>query len=77
MQEPSAAARLGGGGLNALHHAVGNNDTLQGKTDSLFDQSLEQVNSRVLHENDLDCIMNNEFAKEELGHWIEGIPYQM
>ena len=43
----------------------------------LFKQSLEQVNSRVLEENKLDCIMSNEFAMGEFGHWIDGIPYQM
>jgi RHS repeat-associated protein len=71
------AARLGGGGLNALYYVIGNNDTLQGKADSLFDQSLEQVNGRILDENNLDCIMQNEFAIEEFGLWIDGIPYQM
>ena len=71
------AARLGGGGLDALYHAIGNNNTIQTKANLLFDQSLEQVNHRVLHENDLDCIMHNDFAKEEFGHWIDGIPYQM
>ena len=71
------AARLGGGGLNARHHVIENDRELQTKADSLFDQCLEQVNSRVLKENDLECIMRNRFAKEEFGHWIEGIPYQM
>ena len=71
------AARLGGGGLNALHHVIENDGELQTKADILFKQSLEQVNSRVLNENDLDCIMGSEFAKEEFGHWIEGIPCQM
>ena len=67
------AARLGGGGLDV----IGNYEKLQTKADMLFEQSIEQVNSRVLQENDLDCIMNNEFAKEEFGHWIDDIPYQM
>ena len=71
------AARLGGGGLDALYHAIGNNNTIQTKANLLFDQSLEQVNNRILYENNLDCIMSNEFAKEEFGHWIDGIPYQM
>ena len=71
------AARLGGGGLNALHHVIENDGELQTKADILFKQSLEQVNSRVLNENDLDCIMGSEFAKEEFGHWIDGIPCQM
>ena len=71
------AARLGGGGLDALYHVIGNDVELQKKADILFKQSIEQVNSRVLNENNLDCIMSNEFAKEEFGHWIDGIPYQM
>ncbi len=71
------AARLGGGGLDALYHVIGNDEELQAKTDMLFKQSLEQVNHRVLNENNLDCIMQNEFAKEEFGYWIDGIPYQM
>ena len=71
------AARLGGGGLDALYHAIGTDNTIQTKANLLFDQSLEQVNHRVLNENNLDCIMGSEFAKEEFGHWIDGIPYQM
>ncbi len=71
------AARIGGGGLDALDHAIGNDGELQTKAGLLFDQSLEQVNNRVLHENNLECIKNNEFSKEEIVHWIDGIPYQM
>ena len=71
------AARLGGGGLDALYHVISNDGELQAKADILFKQSIEQVNSRVLNENNLDCIMSNEFAKEEFGHWIDGTPYQM
>ena len=71
------AARLGGGGLDALYHVIGNDVELQKKADILFKQSLEQVNHRVLRENNLECIKNNEFTKEELSHWIDGIPYQM
>ena len=71
------AARLGGGGLDALYHVIGNDEELQVKADMLFKQSLEQVNHRVLHENDLDCIMQNEFSKEEFGYWIDDIPHQM
>ncbi|MBP5421034.1 MAG: hypothetical protein J6Y78_01195, partial [Paludibacteraceae bacterium] len=43
----------------------------------MFKQSLDHVNHRVLDENDLDCIMHNEFAREEFGYWIDDIPYQM
>ena len=71
------AARLGGGGLDALYHVISNDGVLQTKADILFKQSIEQVNSRVLNENNLDCIMSNEFAKEEFDHWIDGTPYQM
>ena len=71
------AARLGGGGLDAQQHLIVNDDDLQWKADRLFKQSLEHVNYRVLNENNLDCIMSNEFAKEEFGYWIDDIPYQM
>ena len=71
------AARLGGGGLDALQPVIGNDVELQKKADILFKQSLEQVNHRVLGENNLECIKNNEFTKEELSHWIDGIPHQM
>ena len=69
------AARLGGGGLNALH-VIENDGELQTKADSLFDQCLEQVNSRVLNENDLECIMRNRFARAEFGYRIDETPYQ-
>jgi len=71
------AARLGGGGLDAQQHVIAIDDDLQWKADRLFKQSLEQVNYRVLDENKLECIMNNEFAKEEFGKRIDGIPYQV
>ena len=56
---------------------IGKDKELQKKADILFKQSIEQVNSRVLNENNLDCIMSNEFAMGEFGHWIDGIPNQM
>ena len=52
-------------------------DDLQWKADRLFKQSLDHVNHRVLGENDLHCIMHNEYAREEFGKWIDGIPYQV
>ena len=67
------AARLGGG---ALHHVIENDGELKAKADSLFDQCLEQVNSRVLNENDLECIMRNRFARAEFGYRIDETPYQ-
>ena len=71
------AARLGGGGLNALQPVVAIDDELQWKADKLFKQSLDHVNHRVLGENDLNCIMRNKFSPEVLGEWIDGIPYQV
>ncbi|MBR3434695.1 MAG: hypothetical protein IKG88_02270, partial [Bacteroidales bacterium] len=59
--------------LNAMGNAIGYSNTLL----TLFDQSLEQVNSRALNGNDIDCILGNGFAKEEFGHPIDGIPCQM
>ena len=63
--------------LNAMGNAIGYSDTLLAKADTLFGQSLEQVNSRALNDNDIDCILGNGFAKEEFGHPIDGIPCQM
>jgi len=71
------AARLGGGGLDAQQHVIAIDEELQSRADKLFKQSLEQVNYRVLDENKLECIMNNEFAKEEFGKRIDGIPYKV
>ena len=71
------AARLGGGGLDALQHVIANDDELRWKADKLFKQSLDHVNHRVLNENNLDCIMHNEFARDEFGKRIDGIPYQV
>ena len=71
------AARIGRGGLEALYHPIVYNDTLQEKANDLFGQSQLQVNDRVLNENDLVCIMNNEFAVEEFDYLIEDIPHQM
>ena len=68
------AARLGGGGLDALCHVIGIDDDIQKKANVLFDQSLEQVNIRILQDNDLDCVMECKFAIEEFGHKIDGIP---
>ena len=47
------AARLGGGGLDALGHDIGNEEELLGKANMLFKQSLNQVNHRKLEENDV------------------------
>ena len=63
--------------LNAMGNAIGYSDTLLARADTLFGQSLEQVNSRALNGNDIDCILGNGFAKEEFGHPIDGIPCQM
>ena len=71
------AARLGGGGLDAQQHVIAIDDELQWRADKLFKQSLDQVNHRVLGENDLDCIMRNRFARDEFGKRIDGIPYQV
>ncbi|MDY6372495.1 MAG: hypothetical protein SPL12_09430 [Bacteroidales bacterium] len=47
------AARIGGGGLDALGHDIGNEEELLGKANMLFKQSLDQVNHRKLEENDV------------------------
>ena len=56
---------------------IANDEDLQWKADKLFKQSLDQVNHRVLGENDLNCIMHNKFSPEVLGEWIDGIPYHV
>ena len=57
------AARLGGGGLNAMGNAIGYSDTLLARADTLFGQSLEQVNSRALNGNDIDCRLTRCLAR--------------
>jgi len=71
------AARIGGGGLDALYHAIGNEEELLGKANMLFKQSLNQVNHRKLEENDIGCIRDGELVKEELVLPIGGIPHRM
>ena len=53
------AARLGGGGLDAMGQTIGNEDALQEKSTLLFDQSLEQACGRVMDRNNIECIMGN------------------
>lgn len=49
--ETGYTARIGGGGLDALNHDIGNEEELLGKANMLFKQSLNQVNHRKLEEN--------------------------
>ena len=51
--ETGYTARIGGGGLDALGHDIGNEEELMGKANMLFKQSLDQVNHRKLEENDV------------------------
>ena len=71
------AARLGGGGLDALNRTVVDDVAIRKKADALFDQSRKQVGNRVLRENSLGCIMSSEFAMDEFGYCIDGIPKRM
>ena len=63
--------------LNAMGNAIGYSDTLLAKADTLFDQSLEQVNNRVLENNEPDCITGSVAEQDELKVWIKGIPEQL
>ena len=71
------AARLGGGGLDALNRTVVDDVAIRKKADALFDQSRKHVGNRVLRENSLGCIMSSEFAMDEFGYCIDGIPKRM
>ena len=71
------AARIGGGGLNSLCDVAVYNRKMAATASELFNQSLDQVNNRALQENDLECIMYNDFATEEFKQEIDGIPYRM
>ena len=71
------AARIGGGGLNSLCDVAVYNRKMAATASLLFNQSLDQVNNRALQENDLECIMYNDFATEEFKQEIDGIPYRM
>ena len=48
------AARIGGGGL----YVTDQEHRLSDKSGRVFKQSLEQINERLLENNDIDCIAN-------------------
>ena len=71
------AARIGGGGLDALISLADGGDSLRTKASHLFTQSIGQVNNRVLEKNEPDCITGSVAEQDELKVWIEGIPEQL
>ena len=71
------AARIGGGGLNSLCDVAVYNRKMAATASQLFNQSLYQVNDRVLQENDLDCMTENEYVGENIKRPIDGVPNQM
>ena len=71
------AARIGGGGLDALISLADGGDSLRTKASHLFTQSIGQVNNRVLENNEPDCITGSVAEQDELKVWIEGIPEQL
>lgn len=71
------AARIGGGGLDALISLADGGDSLRTKASHLFTQSIGQVNNRVLENNEPDCITGSVAEQDELKVWIKGIPEQL
>ena len=71
------AARIGGGGLDALISLADGGDSLRTKASHLFTQSIGQVNNRVLENNEPDSITGSVAEQDELNAWIEGIPEQL
>ena len=71
------AARIGGGGLDALISLADGGDSLRTKASHLFTKSIGQVNNRVLENNEPDCITGSVAEQDELKVWIEGIPEQL
>ena len=68
------AARIGGGGLDAIISLADGGDSLRTKANSLYAQSLGQVNNRALEKNEPDCIAGSVAEQDELKVWIEEIP---
>ena len=68
------AARMGGGGLNALDSVMEDNSKLQSRADALFEQCTLQVRSRYMPPNDTLCIRSSVNGSEALSRDIYGIP---
>ncbi len=65
------AARMGGG---CMKNIARTDWKLQDTADVLFGQSNNQLFARVLNDNDLNCVMHNEFAIKEFDKHIDGMP---
>ena len=67
------AARIGGGGLNAIDQEHGLSD----KSGSVFKQSLEQINDRILEKNDIECIANGLSSNDKLTIDMNEVPERL
>ena len=67
------AARIGGGGLNAIDQEHGLSD----KSGSVFQQSLEQINDRILEKNDIECIANGLSSNDKLTIDMNEVPERL
>ena len=68
------AARIGGGGLNALDSVMESDPIQQLLADTLFKQCSLQVNTRYITENDTSCIRSSVNGSDALCRDISGIP---
>ena len=67
------AARIGGGGLKVIDQEHGLSD----KSGSVFKQSLEQINERILEKNDIECIANGLSSNDKLKIDMNEVPERL
>ena len=67
------AARIGGGGL----YVTEQDHRLSDKSGRVFKQSLEQINERLLENNDIDCIANGLFYTDKLAIEMNEVPERL
>ena len=67
------AARIGGGGL----YVTEQDHRLSDKSGRVFKQSLEQINERLLENNDIDCIANGLFSTDKLAIEMNEVPERL
>ncbi len=67
------AARIGGGGLKVIDQEHGLSD----KSGSVFKQSLEQINDRILEKNDIECIANGLSSNDKLTIDMNEVPERL
>ena len=67
------AARIGGGGLKVIDQEHGLSD----KSGSVFQQSLRQINDRILEKNDIECIANGLSSNDKLKIDMNEVPERL